>query len=136
FFQILRAYPPGRVNLGLVRLAPGANANDVAARLKQVLPPDVTALTTAQLAARERRHWVEETSLGLIFRLGVGVALFVGIVFVYQVIASDIANRLHEYATLKAMGYGPAYLAGVVLRQAGLIAALGYVPGLLGAFAL
>lgn len=136
FYQILRAFPTGRANLGLVRLAAGANAADVAARLNEVLPPDVMALTAAQLAARERRHWVEETSLGLIFRLGVGVALFVGIVFVYQVIASDIANRLHEYATLKAMGYGPVYLAWVVLQQAGLIAALGYIPGLLGALVL
>jgi putative ABC transport system permease protein len=136
FSQILTGFPPGRVNLGVVRLAAGARPGDVAARLNAALPGDVMALTEAELGDRERRHWVEQTSLGLIFRLGVGVALFVGIVFVYQVIASDISNRLHEYATLKAMGYGPVYLATVVLQQAGLIAALGYVPGLLGSLAL
>ena len=65
-----------------------------------------------------------------------GVALFVGVVFVYQVIASDIANRLGEYATLKAMGYGPMYLASVVMQQAAFIAALGYLPGLIGSLLL
>jgi putative ABC transport system permease protein len=136
FYRIWRTFPTNRTSVGLVRLPAGANAEEVARRLNEVLPPDVRAWTAAQLADRERKHWVEGTSLGLIFTFGVGVAVFVGIIFVYQVIASDIANRLHEYATLKAMGYGPAYLAAVVLQQALLIAGLGYVPGLFGSLAL
>jgi putative ABC transport system permease protein len=136
FMHIYTWYPPNRVSLGLLRLAPGADPNDVADRLNAALPDDVTAKTAASIADRERKHWVEQTSLGLIFRLGVGVALFVGVVFVYQVISSDIANRLHEFATLKAMGYGPAYLAGVVLQQALFIALLAYGPGLVTSLAL
>jgi putative ABC transport system permease protein len=119
-----------------VQVAAGSNPAEVASRLAAALPPDVSVMTRAQLARRERSHWVEQTSLGLIFRMGVAVALFVGVVFVYQVIASDIANRLLEFATLKAMGYGPVYLAGVVLQQAAFIAALGYLPGLAGSLAL
>src|SRR5205823_3165774 len=57
------------------------------------------------------------------------VALLVGTVFVYQVISSDITQRFAEYATLKALGYGNRYLAGVVLQQAVLYGVLGYVPG-------
>ncbi len=136
FQQIWSSFPAGRVSLGLLRLSAGANAAEVAERLRAIMPQDVKALTATELGDRERSHWVEQTSLGLIFRLGVGVALFVGIVFVYQVIASDIANRLHEYATLKAMGYGPVYLASVVLQQAALIAVLGFFPGMAGAIGL
>jgi putative ABC transport system permease protein len=136
FLRIYPWYPPDRASLGLLRLAPGADANEVARRLRAALPDDVTALTRDEVAERERRQWVEKTSLGLIFRLGVGVALFVGVVFVYQVISSDIANRLHEFATLKAMGYGPLYLAGVVLQQAFFIALLAYGPGLVGSLVL
>jgi putative ABC transport system permease protein len=136
FLRIREGFPSGRASMGLIRVAAGVRSEDVAARLADMMPKDVIVLTAAQLGDRERGHWVEETSLGLIFRLGVGVALFVGIVFVYQVIASDIANRLHEYATLKAMGYGPAYLASVVLKQAALIAVLGFFPGLAGALGL
>src|SRR5262249_28702908 len=56
--------------------------------------------------------------------------LMVGVVFVYQVISSDITQRFAEYATLKAVGYGNGYLAVVVLQQAVLYGLLGYVPGL------
>ncbi len=136
FLRIRPDFPPGEVSVGLVRLAPGANAAEVARRLNDRLPDDVQALTAGQLESRERSHWVEQTSIGLIFRLGVGVALFVGVVFVYQVISSDVSNRLHEFATLKAMGYGPFYLATVVMSQAGFVAALGYFPGLLGSLGL
>ena len=57
--------------------------------------------------------------------------MIVGVVFVYQVISSDIANRLAEYATLKAIGRTNRYLAMVVLQQSLLLAVLGYVPALL-----
>jgi putative ABC transport system permease protein len=136
FLRIYPWYPPDRVSLGLLRIAPDSHPDEVAQRLRSVLPNDVTVLTAAEVAERERRQWVEKTSLGLIFKLGVGVAVFVGIVFVYQVISSDVANRLGEFATLKAMGYGPFYLAAVVLQQAVLIALLAYGPGLAGALAL
>jgi putative ABC transport system permease protein len=136
FLRIYPWYAPGSVSLGLLRVAPDANPGEVVARLNAVLPKDVSALTAAEVAERERRQWVQKTSLGLIFKLGVGVAIFVGIVFVYQVISSDIANRLGEFATLKAMGYGPVYRAAVVLQQAVLIALLAFGPGLVGALAL
>ena len=56
--------------------------------------------------------------MGIIFKLGVFVALIVGVIFVYQVIATDIADHIAEYATLRAIGYSAGYLSGVVLRQA------------------
>jgi putative ABC transport system permease protein len=82
------------------------------------------------MEAREQDHWARQTSIGIIFSLGVLVAFTVGIVFVYQVISSDIANHLPEYATLKAMGYSNSYLSGVVLQQAVILSLLGYVPAL------
>ncbi|HEX6962169.1 MAG TPA: FtsX-like permease family protein, partial [Lacipirellula sp.] len=50
---------------------------------------------------------------------------------VYQVLSTDIANMMGEYATLKAMGYPNRYLAAVVLQQSVLLALVGYVPSLL-----
>jgi putative ABC transport system permease protein len=58
----------------------------------------------------------------------VWVALFVGVAIVYQVLSTDIANMMSEYATLKAMGYPNRYLASVVLQQSVLLALAGYVP--------
>jgi putative ABC transport system permease protein len=130
-FQRLR---PGQtadeVSLGLVKLQSGADPNAVAAALRNHLPEDVEVLTRADVLGGEVRHWVWETSIGLIFQLGVVVALIVGTAIVYQVLSSDVANHLPEYATLKAMGYSGNYLAAVVLQQAVALAVLGFVPGL------
>ena len=52
------------------------------------------------------------------------LAVVVGVIFVYQMMAADIRNMLPEYATVKALGYRPPYLTGVVLWQAVLLAVL------------
>jgi putative ABC transport system permease protein len=129
-------WPLERVSLGLIKLAPGASVETAAAQLSRVLPADVMVQTRAAMEARDKEHWARNTSIGIIFNLGVLVAFTVGIVFVYQVISSDIANHLSEYATLKAIGYSNGYLAGVVLKQAVILSVLGYIPGLLIALAL
>lgn len=125
---------PGRgmdeVSLGLIRVAPGAKES-VLETLAKTLPPDVVALSREQVLAQEKDFWVFETPVGMIFMLGVGVGVLVGAVIVYQVLASDVAHHISEYATLKAMGYGDRFLAGVVLQQAVILAAMGYIPGLL-----
>src|SRR5256885_15330849 len=68
--------------------------------------------------------------------VAVVLAIVVGIIFVYQMMAADIRNMLPEYATVKALGYRPPYLTGVVLWQAVLLAGLGYLPGFVAALAL
>lgn len=128
-----RVYP-GRtadeVSFGLVRLAPGADADEVVARLRDVLPADVDVMTRREAIGRELTRWVTQTSIGVIFQLGVAVALVVGIAIVYQVLSSDVANHLAEYATLKAIGYGNRFVSGVVLGEAVALAVLGFLPGL------
>ena len=42
---------------------------------------------------------------------------------------ADVSDHLPEYATLKAIGYSNRYLSGVVIQQAIILAALGYIPG-------
>ena len=125
---------PGRtvdqVSLGLVKLKPGEDPDKVAAKLRGVLPPDTLVRTRAQIYREESHHWVVKTSVGIIFGLGVAVSLLVGIAITYQVLASDIDNRMPEYATLKAMGYSPRYLSWIVLEQAWVLAVAGFVPGL------
>jgi putative ABC transport system permease protein len=122
------------VSLGLIKLAGGADeatARRVAERLRPLLPRDVQVATHRELTDRERTTWIWQRSLGKIFVLGLAIAFLVGVVFVYQVIASDIGNKLSEYATLKAMGYSDLYLSGVVLQQAVLLAVFGFGPGII-----
>ena len=54
----------------------------------------------------------------------------VGMVICYQILASDVADHLPEYATLKAIGYPNRYLSLVVLQESLILAAAGFVPGM------
>ena len=130
FRRIQPGRSPGDVSLGLVKLEPGVDAEAAAARLQEALPEDVTVLTRAEVIAFELHCWVDEMSVGVIFQLGVVVALAVGIAIVYQVLSSDVINHLAEYATLKAVGYSDAFLRKVILQQAIVLAVLGFLPGL------
>jgi putative ABC transport system permease protein len=51
-------------------------------------------------------------------------------VICYQILATDVADHLAEYATLKAIGYPNRYLSQVVLQEALILAALGFAVGL------
>lgn len=100
------------------------------ASLSELANADVEVLTREEVNAIEEYRWVVDTPIGQIFTLGVWVAMFVGVAIVYQVLSTDIANMMGEYATLKAMGYSNRYLTSVVLQQAVLLAIVGYVPSL------
>ena len=100
------------------------------ARLREVLPHDVMVLSQPQLVAHERAYWENATPIGFIFAFGSLMGLVVGMVIVYQILFSDIASHLKEYATLKAMGYSNFYLGRTLLCAALLLALFGFVPGL------
>jgi putative ABC transport system permease protein len=141
FAHVFGSAAPQRVNLGLVRLHPDQRDNPAAVKAalaRDLYPPHdaVRVLTRSELLEQERDYWVRRNAVGVIFLLGVVVACVVGVLFVYQVIAADVASQVKEYATLKAMGYPQRYLSGVVLRQALAVAVLGYVPGLAAALGL
>src|SRR5438105_15919755 len=88
-------------------------------------------LTKDEFRDQERTYWRTSTPVGFVFGLGLVMGLIVVVVICYQVLATDVADHLAEFATLKAMGYGGSYLAGVVLQQALLLALVGFVPGCL-----
>lgn len=116
------------IDIGLI-----AVAGDVAAiqrRLTQALPQDVLVLTRDQYAAREMGYWADTTAIGFVFSFGAIMAFVVGAVIVYQILFTDIAAHLPEYATLRAMGYRTRFLALVVLCEALILAVLGYLPGI------
>ncbi len=64
------------------------------------------------------------------------MAFAVGIILVYQILYTDVADHWTEYATLKAIGYTNAYLLGVVLQAAVILSVLGFLPGLAISFYL
>ena len=80
--------------------------------------------------------WQNSTSIGFIFTLGTVMGFIVGIVIVYQILYTDVADHLSEYATLKAMGYTNFYLLTVVFQEAVILAVVGFFPGMAAAVGL
>jgi putative ABC transport system permease protein len=121
--------PRDLVTYGLITLKPGADAAQVQQKLKASLPSDVQVVTREEIGNQERRYWMRLTSIGQFLLVAVVLAVVVGVIFVYQMMAADIRNMLPEYATVKALGYRPPYLTAVVLWQALLLAVIGFIPG-------
>ena len=128
YLQLLPNTPPGSIEVGLIRLRAGADADDVVERLKRDLPDDVSVLTKTGFIAFEQNYWRSSTSIGFIFTLGAAMGFVVGCVIVYQILYSDVSDHLPEYATLMAMGYRLPTLLGVVAREGILLAVFGYLP--------
>jgi putative ABC transport system permease protein len=128
----LQAFPDrdkNKISLGLLRLKSGANPETVRQQLAALLPEDVRVLTRQEFIDLEKHYWATGTPIGFIFTVGMGLGYVVGVVIVYQILASDVADHAAEYATLKAMGYRNGYLLGVVFQEAVILAILGFIPG-------
>lgn len=119
---------PGSIEVGLIRLRPGADPEAVIRRLKASLPKDVNVFTKQGFMDFEKDYWRSSTAIGFIFTLGAAMGFIVGCVIVYQILYSDVSDHLPEYATLMAMGYRLSTLLGVVAREGLLLALLGYLP--------
>ena len=125
---------PGRdplslVDLGVVKLAPGANPQTVLESLRTSLPNDVEVLTREQLIDREMTFWRTSAPVGYIFLVGVYMGFVVGVIICYQIIYTDISDHMREFATLKAMGYSTTFFLQLVMRQALYLSLMGFVPG-------
>ncbi|QYO68874.1 ABC transporter permease DevC [Leptolyngbya sp. 7M] len=129
FLKLYQDRRSGQVDIGLIQLKPGVDLQQVQARLAATLPSDVRVLTVEEFAAVEKHYWESQGTIGFIFGIGVVVGFIVGTVIVYQILYTDVANHLPEYATLKAMGYNDRYLLTMLLQEALLLAAFGYIPG-------
>ena len=128
FMRIFPEESPDRISLGVVRLKPGVSPELAATEIAKLVAPSAIVMTRAELQRGEQHFWLKVKPIGIMFTSGVLIAFIAGAVILYQVLAAEVQNRLHEYATLKALGYGNRYVYGVVVRQALIFAGLGFVP--------
>ena len=136
FLRIFSNRQKGLIDIGLIRLKPGADTNIVAQELRKYLPKEVNVLTKQEFIDFERNYWANSTAIGFIFTLGTVMGFIVGTVIVYQILYTEVADHLAEYATLKAIGYTQNYLLTVILQEALLLAVFGYFPGIIFALVM
>jgi putative ABC transport system permease protein len=133
--NFLSVFPDRRLgahgpDVGVLRVRKGADLERLRSALQAALPPDVQVLTKSGLVAREQEFWDKVAPIGTVFNIGVVMGFIVGMAICYQVLYSDIGDRLGEFATLKAMGYSNTWLFRRVVEQAVYLALLGYAVGL------
>ena len=131
----LRVFPnrsSGAPNHILIRVDDGASVDTVIARLQAALPQgNLRVQSLLGAAEADQAYMAVERPTGIIFGFGVFMGILVGLVIVYQVLSTDVADHLREYATFKAMGYGQPFFLGIVFEEAIILAVFGFIPGFL-----
>lgn len=131
FLRLFPSRSAGTPTHVLVDVAPGADPGAVAARLAGRLAAEpVQVRTMAAAQAADLTYQTTKRPTGVIFGFGVAMGVLVGLVIVYQVLSTDVADHLREYATFKAMGYPHRFFLGIVFEEAVILGAIGFVPGL------
>lgn len=116
----------------LIRIDDGVSADTVVTRLRAALPAESVRIQTAiEAQAADLSFMSTERPTGIIFGFGVFMGILVGLVIVYQVLSTDVADHLREYATFKAMGYGQTFFLGIIFEEAIVLAVFGFIPGVI-----
>jgi putative ABC transport system permease protein len=125
-----------QVNLGPIQLKEGVDPEQAAAELRKLVSPDVQIFTRRALEAHEVSFWTTRTSVGLVFGSGLLISFVVGIMVVYQTLATQVSRQLPQFATLKAIGYANRFLDMTVIVMSLLIVVFGFIPATVAALGL
>ena len=130
FFRLFPSREKGLIEIGVIQLEPKVNIDLVFKKIRKKLSGgDVNVFDKEGLIKHEINYWYARTAIGFVFTLGTIMGFIVGTVIVYQILYTDVADHLPEYATLKALGYTDFYLLTVVFQEAIILACIGYIPG-------
>jgi putative ABC transport system permease protein len=124
-FRAMRGGSPV-VSFVLVTVSQGSTPGTVAAAIERQVP-DVAAQTRADFSSQER-HLVMDMSADVISIMN-AVGFVVGLAVVALTVYVATLARRFEYGVLKALGAGNRVLYTVVLAQAVLSVALGFLVG-------
>ena len=132
---------PDLSSYAVIKVAPGNDIEEVrkalTARLAPSSPgqaPDAEIVTHNEFRKRSLNRWLFETGAGAALITGAALGLIVGVVIVAQTLYASTKDHLNEFATLRALGASARYIHKVILMQAILSAAIGYVLGMLLSF--
>lgn len=129
FLQVWPSGDPGLISLGLIKLKPGVDPVAAQRLLKEYLPNDVRIMTKAEFIQQEKDYWSKRTPVGFVITASMIVSIIVGAVIVYQILYTDVADHLEEYATLKSIGFRDSYFVSLILQESIILSVLGFIPG-------
>ncbi len=123
--------PLDRVSLGIVRVSDGSDPAMVKQAIERRLGTAARVFLLPEFIDNEIGFYAYRTPIGFIFNVGLAVGIFVGIVFISQVLHGIINDNIREYAALRAIGYNQTFFIALVAFIAIAIAVLTYIPSVL-----
>lgn len=117
-------------NIGVVRLQPGFDSQRVREIAQQILGTEARVLTRERMIEEERDYMRKNDPVDFLMNMIAGVAFFVGMIIVYQILYSDVVAHLAQFATLKAIGFGNGFLLRIIISEGVILSLIGFGPGL------
>jgi len=117
-----------RTSYILVKAAPGADVQEVAARIRRVAPYN-DVYTRDEWARRSWSYWVVSTGLGMNMGITVFLGILVGIVVVAQTLYTSAVEHVKEFGTVKAIGGSNWDIYRILGEQALISAVVGFAFG-------
>jgi putative ABC transport system permease protein len=118
----------------VVQIADGSRAAEISAAIDREFRNSL-AETLTETEKAFQLGFVAQTEAIVV---AVRIVSFVVILIIFAVVANTMAmtarERLAEYATLKALGFGPAFVAALIIGESLAITALGGALGILATF--
>jgi putative ABC transport system permease protein len=111
----------------LARPAPGVRPKELTSRIGARTA--LRARTTEEFMWDCVRYYLKNTGIPVNFGITIAVALLVGTVVAGQTFYLFTVENLKQFGALKAMGVTNPRLVGMILLQAGSVAALGFALG-------
>jgi putative ABC transport system permease protein len=121
-------YRSDEITYVIAKARAGTTPEDLAAELRQDLY-DVEVLTTSEFAARSMAYWMLETGVGITVVITAILGFAVGGLVTSQTLYAITNDHLANYATLLAVGFSKARLAGIVVLQSLILGCLGTAIG-------
>lgn len=133
FFEFAINRVPSAPSVGLIYVAPGHDAAQVASAIRARIGAysDTMVMTMPNFIEHSKSRIQNDSPIAFVFSFGAIIGMIVGVVIVVEILSADVHDHLAEYATFKAMGFSNRALLGVVFEQSLILSVAGFVPGLL-----
>lgn len=125
-----------RSHIGVIRLTDPQHQSEVVRQVRSMLGAEARVLTRSEMIESEISFMTLNDPVDDIMGMIAGVAFFVGMIIVYQILYTDVVNHLPQFATLKAIGFTGVFLLGIIISEGLILSLIGFWPGLLMAHGL